>query len=209
MADLKSAGIESAKKGNYTVIGFLKKLREIKDKNGNDMAFGTLQDFEGDIDLVFFSKPYADCRALLNLDDIIALKGSVDPADKKLDKPLSFKVSSIADFAQLTRAASRKQQAGEKPPGSAPADSKNQLKEQKEEEIHIRLNPESAQNEESLGSLRDYLAENSGINSMFIHIPVPGGEKTIRTFSGIDLSGNGKLIEELKNNKCVAEVWRV
>ncbi|MDR0487099.1 MAG: DNA polymerase III subunit alpha, partial [Treponema sp.] len=55
MADLKSGFLGKAEKGSYTVIGFLKRISDFKDKNGNDMAFGTLQDFEGEIDLVFFS----------------------------------------------------------------------------------------------------------------------------------------------------------
>ncbi len=46
MADLKSSYITQAKKGNYTVIGFLKSIRDFKDRKGNDMAFGTLQDLK-------------------------------------------------------------------------------------------------------------------------------------------------------------------
>jgi hypothetical protein len=43
---------------------------------------------------------------------------------------------------------------------------------------------------------------------MYLHIPDSGGEKTILAKYGINISGNGNVIEELKNNKCVAEVWR-
>jgi len=57
-------------------------------------------------------------------------------------------------------------------------------------------------------TLGDYLAENPGSCSLFIHIPVFGGEKTVRIFSGINISGNINVINELKNHKCVAEVWR-
>jgi DNA polymerase-3 subunit alpha len=208
MADLKSGNIEKAKKGNYTIIGFLKKLREWKDKNGNDMAFGTLQDFEGDIELLFFAKPYAECRALLNLDEIIALKGSIDPAEKKPDKPLTFKVTSIADFAQLTRAASRKQQAGEKPPEFLPDEPKKQEIEHKKDEIHIRFNQESDYSEESFNSLCDYLADHSGATILYLHIPDQSGEKTILAKYGVNMAGNGNMLEELRSNKCVAEAWR-
>jgi DNA polymerase-3 subunit alpha len=209
MADLKSGSIEKAQKGNYTVIGYLKKLREWKDKNQNDMAFATLRDFEGDIELVFFAKTYADCRALLNLDEIIALKGSIDPAEKRPEKPLSFRVSSIADFAQLTRAASRKQQAGEKPPEPLFEEPKKQEKEQKKQEIHIRLKSESQYDNESFNSLCDYFADHSGAVPMYLHVPDPGGEKTILAKYGINIAGNGNVAEELKNNRCVAEVWEV
>jgi DNA polymerase-3 subunit alpha len=209
MADLKSSSMNTAKKGNYTVIGFLKKLREWKDKNNNDMAFGTLQDFEGDIELVFFAKTYAECRALLNLEEIIALKGSIDPAEKKPDKPLSFRVSSIADFAQLSRSASRKQQAGEKPPENMPEEPKKQEKEQKNGEIHIRFYSESEYDNESFNALCDYFADHSGEMPMYLHVPDPDGEKIILAKYGINIADNGNVIEEIKNNKCVAEVWRV
>ena len=108
MADLKSGGLAQTEKGSYTVIGQLTALREMKDKNDNDMAFGTLRDFEGDIDLVFFSKVWSECRDIISRDEFIALKGSVDPAhDRNPQKP-SLKVTGIADIAALSRSAARK-----------------------------------------------------------------------------------------------------
>jgi DNA polymerase-3 subunit alpha len=201
-ADLKSASLASAKKGSYTVIGFLKSLREFKDKNGKEMAFGTLQDFQGEIDLVFFSRVYAECRAFLKLEEIIALRGSLDPEnDRNPEKP-GFKVSGIADIAQLVRSAARKSAAGEKPPEQAiekpPA--------KQPQEIHIRLNEWAVDRPENLFSLRDCVAENSGSCSMFIHIPVTDGEKTIRAVTGVAYSNSG-VIEEIKKCNCVAEVW--
>jgi DNA polymerase-3 subunit alpha len=209
MADLKSSGISKAKKGNYTIIGFLKRLNDLKDKNNNDMAFGTLQDFEGEIDLVFFSKVYAENRHLLKINDIIALKGSIDPAnDRNPEKP-GFKVSSIADFAQLSRSASRKATAGELPPESEIEEQKEKITEKKPtEEIHIRLNTDAVQNEEMMYPLRDYLAENSGHCVLYIHIPVTGGEKLIRSATGIALKIDEDVTEEIKKYNCVAEVWR-
>jgi DNA polymerase-3 subunit alpha len=204
MADLKSSFINKAKKGSYTIIGYLKSLRLIKDKNDNDMAFGALQDFEGEIDIVFFSKIYGENRHLLKLDEIVALKGSIDPDNERNPGKISFKVSSIADFAQMSRSAARREAAGEKPPQpdfQEPAAVQH-------EEVHIKLDSAAAENEKNLYSLRDFLAENTGSCLTFIHIPVQGGEKTVRAFSGIDISGNVNIIDELQNNKCVAKVWR-
>jgi hypothetical protein len=167
-----------------------------------------MQDFEGEIDLVFFSKPYAECRPLLNVDEIIALKGNIDPENNvRPDKPPSFRVSSIADFAQLSRSASRKQAAGEKPP--KPSVEPAKPVEKKIDEVHIRLCEEGAESEESLLPLRDYLAENTGSALAFIHIPVFDDEKIIRVNTGIDLSNNGNIIDDIKKCGCVAEVWRV
>ena len=208
MADLKSSYLARAKKGSYTAIGFLKSLRELKDKNDNDMAFGTLQDFDGDIDLVFFSRPYGECRNFLKLDEIIALKGSLDPENDRNRENPSFKVSGIADIAQLGRAASRKAAAGEKPPEHDAAAEPQKPIEDKVEEIHIKLVKDAADSEDNLLPLRDYLAENTGTGLVFIHIPVPEGKKIIRAFSGINISNGIDVIGEIKNCECVAEVWR-
>jgi DNA polymerase-3 subunit alpha len=204
MADLKSSFLANAKKGNYTVIGYLKSLREFKDRNDNDMAFGTLQDFEGDIDIVFFSRVYAECRHLLKLDEIIALKGSIDPETERNPEKISFKVTSIADFAQLSRSAARKESSGEEPPLPA-------IKKQAQilpDEVHIRLNSDTMKSDDDLFQLRDYLAENSGSCTMYIHIPVTDGEKTVRAVTGIEISAAGEVIEGLKKCRCVDEVWR-
>jgi len=204
MADLKSSYITRAKKGNYTVIGYLKSIRDFKDKKGNDMAFGTLQDFEGEIDLVFFSKVYAECRHLLKLDEIIALKGSVDPENEQRPGKVSFKVSSMADLPLLSRTAARKAAGDEKPP--APVLVRNT--ERHSDEVHIRLRKGASDNKDEMLELRDYLAENSGSNTIFIHIPVNGEEKIIRAASGLDMSGNGYVMEGLKQCRSVAEAWR-
>ena len=201
MADLKSSFISKAKKGNYTVIGFLKDFREITDRNNNIMAFGTLQDFEGEIDLVFFSKVYSECKHLLKLDEIIALRGSIDPENERNPEKISLKVTSIADFAQLSRSAVRKEEAKEHP------EELNKSTEQKPLEVHIRLKEGAADNYENLNELRDYLAENAGSCTTFIHIPVSEGEKTIRTSTGLDIAANGELIFGIKNCKCVSEIW--
>jgi len=204
MADLKSSFILQAKKGNYTVIGYLKSLRDFKDKKGNDMAFGTLQDFEGEIDLVFFSKVYAECRHLLKLDEMIALKGNIDPENELKPGKVSFKVSSMADLPSLSRNAAKKAAKNDKLP--TPDLVKNN--ERHSDEIHIRLHKGASDNKDEMLELRDYLAENSGSNTIFIHIPVNGEEKIIRAASGLDMSGNGYVMEGLKQCRSVAEAWR-
>jgi len=204
MADLKSSYIMQAKKGNYTVIGYLKSIRDYQDRKGKDMAFGTLQDFEGEISLVFFSKVYAECRHLLKLDEMIALKGSIDPENEQKPGQVSFKVSSMADLPFLSRTAAKKAAADEKPP--APDLVKNMGNHH--DEVHIRLHKGASEKKDEMLELRDYLAENSGSNTIFIHIPVNGEEKIIRAASGLDMSGNGYVIEGLKQCRSVAEAWR-
>jgi len=214
MADLKSSSILKAEKGHYTVIGYLKSLREIKDRNGKDMAFAELQDFEGGIDLVFFEKVYTECRHLLRLNEIIALKGSIDPENERNPEKISFKVTSIADYPQLSRSAAKKTAAGEKPPKQEKMKGKNdeQLK-----EIHIRLKEGASENKEELNKLRNFIADNTGTLAVFIHVPVPAennentaqrSERIIMAMTGLDITEGGDTIAKLKNISCVDEVWR-
>jgi len=168
------------------------------------MAFATLRDFDGEIDLVFFTKTYAECRHLLNLDEIIALKGTIDPDNERNPEKISFKVTSIADFAQLSRTAVRKEAVKE----NIPETESIKIKENQIDEVHIRLKEGAADNYKELNELRDYLADNSGSSTIYIHIPVTQGEKIVRAASGLDITSNAGIIEELKNCNCVAEVWR-
>jgi DNA polymerase-3 subunit alpha len=199
MADLKSGSLSRAPKGNYTVIGFLKSLREFKDKNGEDMAFGTLQDFEGEIDIAFFSKTYAKYRDFLKLDDIIALKGSLDPERYNSRKKVSLIVSSVADIAQLNSSANKKAASGEPPP----------RQNIKKNEIHIKLAENLSDEDESFYELRDYLSANKGSVCLYIHIPVNGAEKKIMADNGLKEPDNSDIINELKNYRCITEIWRV
>jgi len=204
-ADLKSSHINQVRSGNYTVIGYLTSIREFKDKNENDMAFAALQDFEGEIDLLFFSKVYAEYRHLLKVDEIFAFKGRLDPDEKNKNGKASFKVTSMADFPMLSKSAAKKAAAKEKvlEPDLV------KTAEYKPDEVHIRLKDGASDNNDDLTELRDYLADNSGRSAIFIHIPLAEGEKTIRAMSGLDIGANDDVINGLKNCKSVGEVWRV
>ncbi|MCL2270626.1 MAG: DNA polymerase III subunit alpha, partial [Treponema sp.] len=194
MADLKSGSLTTAEKGSYTIIGQLSALRETQDKNGNTMAFGTLRDFEGEIDVVFFSKIWSECRDILTPDEFTALKGSVDPANDRNPQKPGFKVTGIADIAALSRSAARKAAAGEEPrPPAAPQAAPVAA-------IHIRLDNDTASRDDGIHPLRNYFLENPGPRPVFIHIA--GSDKIIRAASGISLEADFK--------KCagVVETWK-
>jgi len=207
MADLKSSFIKNAKKGNYTIIGYLTSLREHTDSFGNIMSFGTLQDFEGEIDLVFFSKQYLECKHLLKIDEITAFKGRIDPENNKNPDKVSFKVSSIADFPQLSRIASKKESAKEKPPAANIEERNDKPAETKQIEIHIRLKEGASEKFDELNELRDYLADNAGSNALYIHIPNSLKEEIIRAATGLDANSDPEILNRLAEYKCVAQAW--
>jgi DNA polymerase-3 subunit alpha len=174
-------GQDDLETGACILVGIIKNIRPITTSKGAKMAFASLADYNGEIDVVFFTGAWEKYMNEIEADKIIILKGKID-YQKDKDR-YSFIVDSIL--------------------GKQDVDNEIPV-----EEIHIRLNNAAADSEENLFPLRDYLAENSGSCSMFIHVPVTNGEKTIRIHSGINFTGNVNVIDELKSNKCVAEVWR-
>jgi DNA polymerase-3 subunit alpha len=220
--------------GTYTVLGIIKSLRTHKDKKDKEMAFGTIEDFRGEIDLVFFSRAWENCKALTSVDEAAAFKGTIEPARDKNSGKVVFVVSSVQNLNKLLRAAAKK--AAETPKTSsevsmevsaaeAPAVEPNTSESAQYREIHIRLAASAANNEAALNSLRDRLDENPGSCPVFIHIPASSqfeppfeapykgtaskeisSETVIRTANHINAV---VLLSDLSPEKCaaVADVW--
>jgi len=170
--------IEKLKTGNCILIGIIKNIKQIITSRGRKMAFASLADYNGEIEVTFFSDPWERCQDFLKNDIVVILKGKID-YQKDKDK-YSFLADSI-----LTKE-------------EAMAFS----------DIHIALKEGAADNNEELNQLRDFLAENSGSNTIFIHIPVSGFVKIIRASNGLNITDYNKVLEELNKCNCVARVWR-
>jgi DNA polymerase-3 subunit alpha len=76
-------------------------------------------------------------------------------------------------------------------------------------ELHIRLRETAVQQEAGLFPLRDYLAGNPGPCSVFIHVPVTGGEAVIRTATQMSAAADSAHLEAITTCAGVADVWRV
>jgi DNA polymerase-3 subunit alpha len=96
---LNLGDLANAPEDEYTLVGTVANLRPIQDKNGKSMAFGSLQDYRGEIDLVFFGKAWENCQGKITGGKPAALKGRLD---KSREKP-SFKVSSVLDLERLEK----------------------------------------------------------------------------------------------------------
>jgi DNA polymerase-3 subunit alpha len=212
LLDLGGGGAANAEPGTYTVFGILKSYRTHVDKKGKEMAFGTLQDERGEIDLVFFARTWENCKALAAVDEMLALKGTVDPAaDTKLGR-ISFVVSSMQDVNRLVRSAAKKAAEGNSqtstevsPEETGPAVAQNE-EPVLYREIHVRLVPDAAHNEPVLRSLKVCLEEHPGSCPVYIHVPVSSEEKVIRTAEQIN-AGVPASIDALSECTAVADVW--
>jgi DNA polymerase-3 subunit alpha len=215
---LDLSNLKNAKEDEYTLIGTVAGLRPFNDKNGREMAFGTLADYRGEIDLVFFEKTWESCKNRITVGAVAALKGRLD---LKRDKPC-FRVGSILDTDRLKKKAA-KTAAQPDPAGSpagegqaAPASAFKAVpgtavpgaaavSETAVREVHIRLVPEAAKREEALYPLRDYLLDNPGSCFVYLHVPVEGGEMVIR--AGSPLAADSARLDGLKSCGAVDTVW--
>ena len=197
-----------AEPGTYTILGVVRSLRIRPDKKGKEMAFGTLQDERGEIELVFFARTWENCKALVSVDETLALKGSVD---LKNPEKSSFLVSSIQDLSRLIRTAAKK--AAEEIPTEKSVDGAPEVPAKTEtaspyREIHIRLAARAADDEAVLYSLKACMEGNPGACPVYIHIPASSStgsrETVIRTAGQINAPESMGALE-----KCaaVADVW--
>jgi DNA polymerase-3 subunit alpha len=164
--NLLNLGEKRAEAGIYIAVGVLKSIRTHIDKKGNEMAFGSLQDPSGEIDLLFFARTWENCKAKAIVDETLAIKGTVEAQRGNNSGKNTLIVSSIQDVNKLVRGADKKAlQNREEAPDKIKTKTPNK-------EMHIRLAAGAAENEEALNSLKNCIEENPGSCPVYIHIPV-------------------------------------
>jgi DNA polymerase-3 subunit alpha len=208
---------ENAKIGSYVVAGMLSKIRPYQTKTGKDMAFGSINDEKGSIDLTFFPRAWESCKDMLAIDEMVAFKGNLEaPQDNQNTdnkrKWRSFLVSSMLDINRLVKQAAKYAEAhpeevqdmkDKKTEENLPPQDVKPVEKSVEKphpEVHIRLQP--APEESVLVSLRDYLNRNNGDSPVFFHIK----GTVVRAGCRIRDTG-GEGLAYIKSCKAVAEAW--
>jgi DNA polymerase-3 subunit alpha len=99
---LDTSDPDHAVSGNYALIGILKSLKPVTDKTGKAMAFGSLEDYRGEVDLAFFGEAWANCRDRIQPAELVAVRGRLDKRRGKM----SLQVQSVISSAELKAGAS-------------------------------------------------------------------------------------------------------
>ncbi|MDR3160182.1 MAG: DNA polymerase III subunit alpha [Spirochaetaceae bacterium] len=213
---------EQSPDGTYTLIGITKTVRAQMTKKGEEMGFATLFDYQGEIELVFFPKVWASYKAQLRPDEKIAVRGRIDRSgEQRRDRP-GLLVSSLPDLEKLAQSPRQNGEAAARRPEGGRAAEKN-LKAAAGpaaggntaagdgpaayREVHIRLDSAIPGGETALYPLRDYLFDNPGPCSVFIHVPLTEGETVIRTATQISAAADRPSLDALTRYPGVAEVW--
>jgi DNA polymerase-3 subunit alpha len=198
---------ENTPDGTYTLIGIVKTVRPQMTKKGAEMGFVTLMDYNGEIELVFFPKEWMTHRDTIHPDDKLAVRGRIDRSgEQKRDRP-GFLVSSMPDLEKLVKSVRRNGKKNEAPQAETGHSGGEKAAENSFRAVHIRLNPLEVLGEETLYPLRDYLFENPGPCSVFIHVPAPDGEAVIRTATQMNAAADPIHLNALARYAGVVEVW--
>jgi DNA polymerase-3 subunit alpha len=198
---------EDTPDGTYTLIGIIKTVRPQMTKQGQEMGFATLMDYNGEIDLVFFPKKWEDLKDKIIVNDKIAVRGQIKNSEEKKRERPGLLVSSLPDLDTLLKRARREAEKSAGDKEETTGDGGNKTAERTFREVHIRLKAQTTAREETLYPLRDYLFDNPGSCSVFIHVPVPGGETVIRTATQISAAADTVHLDALTRCEAVAEVW--
>lgn len=148
------------------VISNLKKIRT-KDK-GEIMVYVTVEDEEGNVEMLIFPDMYKELGALIQKDSLISIKGIIDKTEKGI-KIISKEIQELDKAIKNHR------------------DSKiNQL------EVSMKVNSDSL---ERLTSLKDLILEYPGRYPLYLNLEINGS--TVRVKTACNVEPSSELIEKI------------
>jgi DNA polymerase-3 subunit alpha len=81
--DAPLAELHRCKDGEWaTVGGIVTQCKKIRTRSGSMMAFATLDDLDGTVEILMFEKTLAEYEAVLAVDEVVLVRGRVDHKDK-------------------------------------------------------------------------------------------------------------------------------
>jgi len=174
MNDLKNA----TPGRKYVIIGLVKEIRNITTKNNSNMGVVTIETFDGDLPIVFFSKAWADFKPLIAEDKALAFTGQIDL--RNLDSP---------------------QLRGEK------AEEIDEIKTHSSfSQVHIIV--EEPFTEKQLEQLREYMLDHEGGCSVFLHIKGSGKETVVQANHQIKVKSDFNVPEESELRQFITDIWK-
>jgi DNA polymerase-3 subunit alpha len=81
--DVPLAELADRKDGDWvTAGGIITAAKKIRTKKGDPMMFATLDDLEGQVEVLIFGKALAEYEGVLGVDEVVLVRGRVDHGDK-------------------------------------------------------------------------------------------------------------------------------
>ena len=151
---ITSTSIELANhtdRSRVVLAGVINNFKRKSTKNGNLMAFITLEDLEGTVEIIAFPKVFEKCKEIIKKDEIVITEGRLDVTEGKT-KVIAEKISLLDNYVRNNKFASKMQE-------------KNQ---NLGEKLHLEINVR--QNETNLlGKLKELFYDYPGKSQIVLH----------------------------------------
>src|SRR5262252_4575225 len=170
-ADLAAKGHGS----RVLLFGHATGLKETSTKGGNRMAFFTLEDMEGTVEVTVFPEPFKSAAACLRSGEAVLVRGRVDDGDKGrvvLAEDVRLLEQALADYG------SRPKNGGVSEPNAC----------------RIRVAP-GEEPSAVLAAVRQLCAEHPGRVPVFLHLVLGGQEVVVRT-RGLSVDASNELVAD-------------
>ncbi len=157
------------------LFGHANGLKETSTKGGNRMAFFTLEDMEGTVEVTVFPEPFKTAAACLRSGEAVLVRGRVDDGDKG-------RVVLAEDVRLLEQALA---ESGGRPRNGGVSEPNA---------CRIRLTP-GEDPSAALAAVRQLCGEHPGRVPVFLHLVLGAQEVVVRT-RGLSVDGSKELVTE-------------
>ncbi|MCL2520528.1 MAG: DNA polymerase III subunit alpha [Spirochaetaceae bacterium] len=173
---------EALLRKEYCAVGLIKNIKSRITKSNTKMSSFILEDYNGSIEVVVFSKVLADMEPHLIENATLMLYGKVD---KNGSEP-QFRLDRVAlpDAAIKAKATKNEERA---------------------KELHLYLKEDNEINKEELLTLRDIIGDSYGESLIYLHF----NNKIIKGGRLLRVAINEEIIQKLKANNLVKEVQAI
>ncbi|MCD6728041.1 MAG: DNA polymerase III subunit alpha [Solirubrobacteraceae bacterium] len=150
-----------------TAGGIVSQAKKIRTRSGTTMMFATLDDLEGELEIIAFEKTIAECEGALAVDEIVLVRGRIDHKDK--DKTCLV-VQSVERFdPSPERVAAAREAAAREPRETQP------------QPLRLRLDAASGGVPASIiDDLKHALSNHVGESEVVLDVRTSHGERTLR-----------------------------
>jgi len=178
---------ELADKSDVIIGGIITSLKRTTTKSGSAMAFLTLEDLSGSVEVIVFPKTYEQVHFLLKRDAIIVVRGKVDILDQQA-KVLAERVMAL-DEAEVVEAA----------PASGPLPENGTA-------LHVRVDAVRV-GETGLRQLKEALGRRQGDRPVVLHL-LTGNHEVVVNARDVRVAASTELQTELEELCGVGNVWQ-
>jgi DNA polymerase-3 subunit alpha len=167
-----------------TAGGIITQAKKIRTKKGDPMMFATLDDLEGEIEILIFGKALAEYEGALGVDEIILVRGRVDHKDKDKTALVVQSVERFEPAPEVVEAA--RERAALEPKGPEP--------------LRITLDAAaSAVPASIIADLKHVLGNHAGESEVVLGIVTSAGERTLRFGDEFRVAPTPSLRAELEH----------